>query len=402
MKTIQYLVVLGAVLICAAGNAKTNLADKRILYLNSYHNGYEWSDAIFKGIRSVLPKEIQNLNFQVEYLDTKHYKNPAMLDTVYTFLKDKYRDSRFDVVITSDNAAFEFALAHRQDLFPQVPIVFCGLNDFHPEMIQDKENITGIAESVDFRSNLAIARRLHPKARQMVVIGNNDITSQAIVKEIKDTIEQDQVEFPISFVSGFPIQELKSGNRSLFKDLPSHTLLYIVPVYEMSQGIFYDAREISRMVCNAANLPVYSSWVFLTGTGIVGGKLVSGVEHGKTAAGVALRILNGERPSDIPVETRGGHDYVFDYRALKQFKVDQDLLPANSRIINQPYNFYRLNRQLFWVIMGSMVILAGMVLLLILNMDQKKRPTWPWRPPKNSCRRFSTAFPTWSSGRTGS
>ncbi|WDP88377.1 MAG: response regulator [Desulfobacter sp.] len=394
MGLFKYVLTIIAVLLFAGSGAMgANLADKRILYLNSYHNGYAWSDGILKGIRLVLPREIQNLNFQVEYLDTKQYSTAAMRETVYNFLKNKYRDDRFDVVITSDNAAFEFAIAHRKALFAGVPIVFCGLNNYRPEMIQGRKGITGIAESVDFSSNLEIARKLHPNARQMMVIGNNSVTSEAIIREIKETIEKDKIDFPISFITGFRIEELIAGKRSYFNDLPPDTLIYTVPGYEESNGIFYGSEEICRMVCNAVNLPVYSSWVFLAGTGIVGGKLASGVEHGKTAAGVALRILNGENPDTIPVKTRGGHAYVFDYQVLKRFKVDTSLLPENSRLINQPYNFYRLNRQLFWGIIGVMAVLAGLVLLLVLNMDQKKKANLAMEASKKQLRLIFDSIP---------
>jgi hypothetical protein len=46
---------------CTAAQEATGRRSQRILYLNSYNNGYAWSDNILEGIRSVLPKESQTV-----------------------------------------------------------------------------------------------------------------------------------------------------------------------------------------------------------------------------------------------------------------------------------------------------------------------------------------------------
>jgi two-component system cell cycle sensor histidine kinase/response regulator CckA len=53
-----------------------SLADrekKTVLYLNSYHNGYHWSDGLLEGIRTVLNKSSYKVDLQIEYMDTKKY-----------------------------------------------------------------------------------------------------------------------------------------------------------------------------------------------------------------------------------------------------------------------------------------------------------------------------------------
>lgn len=367
-----------------AGNAP--LQSRRILYLNSYQSGYAWSDGILNGMRSELSKKIENLDLQVEFMDSKKYYGQKILEMLHGYYQYKFKDVRFDVVITSDNSAFEFALKYRDSLFPGVPIVFCGLNNYNPAMLGGQKGITGIEESVDFEENLEIARRLHPNATQMVVIGNRTVTSLAIIREIKETIKEKAIDFKVSFISGFKTSHLQAGKKSFLEDIPKDSLIYIVPTHEATGEKFYTPEDISRMVCKATSLPVYSSWVFLTGTGIVGGKLASGFEHGKTAGSVAARILNGENPDAIPVVTGGGHTYVFDHNVLTRFNIKKERLPGASVIINEPYNFYKLNRQIFWVIIASVIILSAMVILLVFNMVQKRMANFAMRESKKKLR----------------
>ncbi|MCP4117474.1 MAG: response regulator [Desulfobacteraceae bacterium] len=363
-----------------AGNPQSQ--SRRILYLNSYQNGYAWSDGILNGIRSELSKTVDSLDLQVEFMDSKKYYGQKMLEVLHGYYKYKFRNDHFEVVITSDNSAFDFALKYRDSLFPGVPIVFCGLNNYNPAMLGGQKGITGIEESVDFSENLEIARRLHPNATKMVVIGNQTVTSLAIIREIKETIKEKAIDFKVSFISGFKTTDLQAGKNAFLENIPKDALLYIVPTHELTGKKFYTPEDISRMVCKAASQPVYSSWVFLTGTGIVGGKLASGFEQGKLAGSVAARILNGENPDDIPVVTGGGHTYIFDHNVLTRFRIEKERLPEASVIINEPYNFYKLNRQIFWVIISSVIILSAMVILLVLNMAQKRRANLAMRESK--------------------
>ncbi len=359
---------------CAGAQESAGRRSQRILYLNSYNNGYAWSDNIVEGIRSVLPVESQSLNFQMEYLDAKRYENEQMQTILFDFFKAKFARDRFDVIITSDNNALAFALKYRFRLFAGVPIVFCGINNYTPSMIEGQPAITGIAETVAFKENMDIIRRLHPNARKMVIIGSNSVTSRAIINEIRQTIEQEKIDYAFTFKTGFQLQALKTGTPDYLTGLSRDTLLYIVPGgAEQGDGNLYSIQEIAAMICRATNRPVYSSWEFLMGTGIVGGKLASGLAQGKAAARLALRILDGEDPALIPVKTAEGHAYIFDHNVLKRLGVDMSLLPAGSRIINEPYDFYRLNRGIFWLIISGLFVLACMVVLLGVSMAQKKR-----------------------------
>lgn len=361
----------------AAGPPESNPPERRsqrILYLNSYNNGYAWSDNILEGIRSVLPVESQSLNFQMEYLDAKRYENEQMQTILFNYFNAKFVRDKFDLILTSDNNALDFALRYRPQLFAGAPIVFCGINNYHPSIIEGQRAITGIAETVAFKENMQIIRRLHPHARKMIIIGSNSVTSRAIIKEIRQTIEQEKIDFTFIFKTGFKLQMLKTGTPDYLTGLSRDTVLYIVPGgSEADNGNFYSIQEIAAMICRATDLPVYSSWEFLMGTGIVGGKLASGLEQGKAAARLALRILDGEDPDKIAVKTAEGHSYIFDHNVLKRLGVDISLLPEGSRIINKPYNFYRLNRQIFWLIISGLFILAFMVVLLAISMVQKKR-----------------------------
>ena len=140
---------------------------KTILYLNSYHHGYQWSDSIHDGIRSTLDSSPYMIDLQVEYLDAKKYNTPPVIQGLLEIFQKKFANERFDVVIVSDDDALNFALHFRPTLFPGVPIVFCGVNDLSDEEMA-KGSLTGVVESFDLVGTVDVALKLHPEKRRCI------------------------------------------------------------------------------------------------------------------------------------------------------------------------------------------------------------------------------------------
>ena len=103
---------------------------ENILILNSYHPGYKWTDDVTRGILDGLQSMKDASKFYIEYMGTKWANSPPYFDSLVTTYREKYRDIRFSVIFVTDNDAFEFVLAHRNSIFGNVPVVFCGVNWF--------------------------------------------------------------------------------------------------------------------------------------------------------------------------------------------------------------------------------------------------------------------------------
>ena len=119
-----------------------------ILVLNSYHQGYSWTDGEVAGIRSVLG-DASTVQLSVEYLDWRRFPTQQNHDQIEKLLQTRYSVNRPDVLIVTDNPALDFALDHRSSLFADMSIVFCGINDYQASVLRKDKNITGVAEEID-------------------------------------------------------------------------------------------------------------------------------------------------------------------------------------------------------------------------------------------------------------
>jgi PAS domain S-box-containing protein len=368
MRTLKFLFFVFCLvfLLPQAGNAEK--VKKNVLYLNSYHHGYQWSDSIHDGIRSVLEESEYKIDLQVEYMDAKKYNYDDVTGMLLRLYKEKFDGERFDVVLVSDNDAFSFVRHYRDILFPGVPLVFCGVNDIKDSEL-DQGNMTGVVENFDLVLTLDVAIKLHPDKRRMVVVGDESTAGLAIKQQVEDGVRLYRDRLEVEYWTHMSLGDMLDRVELL----PSDTFLFFIPYYQPLEGKFYTAEEVMEAIYAHSNVPIYTAWEFLLGHGAVGGRLLSGFKHGQSAASMVLQILGGKSAGDIPVYREPTGQYSFDYNVMKRLNINETLLPEGSSIINAPKAFYELSKELFWTIMTSFaLLLVAMVFLIVAMLERRK------------------------------
>ena len=363
--------LMAAALVLLAVGPSPAWADppKRVLVLNSYHQGYEWTDDQTRGALAALGAPTKEIEIHLEYMGTKWVSDPRYFEQLRQSYRYKFAKLRFDAIIATDNDAFNFLRDHRDEVFGKVPTVFSGVNDLQPEELAGHDLFTGVNEVADFRSGLDLALRLHPGTRRIAVITDTSISGRKIKAQFMEATPayRDRVEF--EYLGDIEMGKLLERVASLPPDALVFHLLY----FNDGTGKAFTNRESAALVSGAARVPVHGSWDFNLGWGIIGGKLLYGYGMGAVAGEMTLRVLHGQRIQDIPVVMTSPTLFMFDHRQLERFGIPRSALPAGSVIINEPPSFYAINKRLLWG--GSLVMasLAAVVALLLRIIAQRRR-----------------------------
>lgn len=169
-KSVIKIVIRCIVFLCLI-SAHAQAADHKVLLLNSYHKGFPWTDNIVAGVESVLRPDDQHVELVVEYLDTKTMGfKQEYREILYELFKYKYQDHDFDLVISSDDNAFNFLKEFHEDLFPGAAVVFCGLNNPDAPLTVSQEIFTGVLETTAPQETIDLILRLHPETEKIVLI----------------------------------------------------------------------------------------------------------------------------------------------------------------------------------------------------------------------------------------
>lgn len=338
----------------------------KVLVLHSYHQGLEWSDSISNGIIEAFGTK-ENYELQFEYLDLKRNHGTTYYDQLIDLFVQKSRDIEYAGVVVADNAALSFVQDYGEMLYGDIPVVFCGINNFSDELIAN-DHMTGIAETVDHRDNVELMMALHPKAKEILIINDDTLTGMSILKELEPVLEdyKDQIQFNI--LETFNFDTLQEELAKLDEETP----IYLLVVNRDSEGRFVSYYDGINLVYQNTENPIYGAWDFYLGKGIIGGKITSGYDHGYQAGKMMLSILNGQDPTTMPVVTEHFNTYQFDYIELEKHGIPQSSLPEYSLVMNKPLSHFQTYRNHYIGASVLILCLAGVYIMYGFNRKWEK------------------------------
>ncbi len=352
-------------------NQTQEVRGKSVLVLHSYYKGYRWTDEEGRGIDSILIPELGASNVYIEYMDTKRFFGPGALERFPEIYRRKFTAHHFDVIVATDNNAFDFLRSYRDELFPGIPVVFCGVNYFKEGDLQGHRLFTGVSEEADVKDTLDLALRLHPETRNIYVVNEVSETGQTAHNEVVKLIPYYAPRVNFTFLEDYSMPDLLVRLAAL----PENSLVFYSFFSHDRTGRFFEYDQSATAIARASKVPIYGAWDFNLGYGMVGGKLISGFYQGVAAGKIALRVLRGEDPDSIPV-VRFTPDrpnrYMFDYVQLRRFGIPVDSLPAESVIENLPASFFSRHQVGSLVGIGLFLFLIVANSILVLNIRRRK------------------------------
>ena len=347
----------------------TVISKKKLLVLHSYYKGFEWTDMIDQGIGDALQGHGNDVSIYTEYMDLKRFPEYPHINSLRQVYQIKYARTKFDAILCTDDHAFQFLLQFRDELFPGAPVIFCGVNDFHPSMLKGHPGFTGVVEKLDIRGTLDIALRIHPETERVAVIVDTTPTGVGVLKEVRNVAPFFSSKIGFDIYDDIKMSDLLQTVGHFTKG----TLVLLLNFNRDSIGNNFSHWETVGLLYTVSPVPIYSVWDFFTGRGIVGGVITSGNDQGRAAGRQALRILQGEKIADVPIIMEVPGRILFDYEQMKRFGIKQEEIPADSVVINLPGTFYRINKTLIWTLGGLLVFLSITTIVLILSIVQRKR-----------------------------
>lgn len=343
---------------------------ENILVLHSYSQDFVWTRSQQEGIDAVFGPLAAAYDVQIEYLDAVHYPELLQDPRLLNVLRAKYLNRQFKIVLTSDNAAFSFARTHRAELFPGVPIIFMGVNGYTDALLQGEKAITGVAEDTDLAGTLKVLLQLLPRTKRIVFPGmTDDITYHAI----RTTITRELTALPPEIKTEFPEYPDVDAALDALRKLPPDAAIVIMTNMRTRNGQGISSQRVVELVSAAAPVPVFTNWDFTVGHGALGGSVISGVEQGRQAAEIAVRVLRGELPESIPVRRGAGQTLLFDYRQLTRFDIPASRLPPGSMVLFAPERILHISRETAWAVGISFVLLLGVTVSLVLSVRRRRR-----------------------------
>lgn len=339
---------------------------RNVLILNSYHQGFKWTDEQTAGIIAACSAQRGSVRFYIEHMGSKWAYSETYFSRLEELYRLKYASTHFDVIAATDNDAYNFLVARRDELFGSVPVVFCGVNWVNPQNIPSERGFTGVNEDADIEANFNLMIRLHPETSDIYVVVDETTTGRIVQSRIQNLSLRYDPRVRIHLLQYVTMSEIEATVSGLSRG----SLVFLTIFQKDAAGENYEFSDCRR-IADASAVPVYGLWDFYLGYGIIGGMLTSGAAQGEAAGALVRRILDGESASAIPVILKSPNRFRFDHQALMRFGLSVHSLPAGSDILNQPSPFYSFSKKTVWAAILFLVVLSVFIIVSYVNIHRR-------------------------------
>jgi signal transduction histidine kinase/ABC-type uncharacterized transport system substrate-binding protein len=312
--------------------------------------------------RSPRPLDIHDISFDV----LRYQGRPQEEGPFVEYLRALFSERKVDLVVPIGVPAATFLQRHRSLLFSTVPMLIVGAADGRIPDATLTPIDTAVATLIDIPSEIENILRLRPDTKDIVILGGQSPADQYWLSELRRHVRPFEERVNFVWLDSLPFDEMLRRAAAL----PEHAVIYLFLLSVDARGVPYSEDRALDLVRAVAAVPICGIGDYQVGRGIVGGPVVQSDAIGGRAAGVALRILGGEAPSEIkipPVEFSS----TYDWRELRRWGMAESLLPAGSVVRFREPGVWEQYRWL--ILLAAAAIVAQALLIAGLFYQRRQR-----------------------------
>ncbi len=341
--------------------------ERRILMLHAYNFMHKAASLVGASARErLLERSRDKLVIDADFLDLIRNATPEKQEEMARHLAAKYRGLPLDLVMTVGGEAFPFLLKYRHIIAPGVPAVFASVSRANYAAQNAPRDVTGIIIELDLAKTISLAERLQPKATDLYLVAGSapiDRRWQGVARKV---VQAWAGKYRVHELFELPIERLLAEVAAL----PPDAIVVMLTVFVDGTGKSVVPGEVGQAVARASPAPVYSSYTESLGRGILGGYSETFEDHGIAAADLALKILDGADPADLPPRSSPLQAYRVDVNALRRWNLSESDLPAGTAVLFREPSLWQRHRS---IVLGTLLVIAVLLALVALLLLQRHR-----------------------------
>ena len=304
-----------------------------------------------------------------EFVDSKLQSRLKHDREFINYIERKYQRTSIDLIMVVDEPSLQLILQHHDRAFPEVPVVFLGIDRQRQELF-DTPWLTGVIQ------NNTVVDTVFEATKQMwsssIIIINGTTDKRANLGQIEKLKNIDGKPLHIEVIDDLAIEHIKAR----LDKYPDHVPILILGQLRQNHysSDLVDKSEDSDIIQQQIPNPVYTDNAIRIGKGVVGGKVSDVDYHVRQAVTLGQEILNGARPDEVGPISTGKSRWIFDYRQLLKYNIKLDLLPEDSELLYVEQPIY-LQYQTLIVVVASILFACLIAIVLLIEKARKRELT---------------------------
>jgi len=268
---------------------------KKVLVVHSYDRNFAWTADIDAALQRIFAKH--KILVRTIFLDANIHRDKAELTAAGQAAAEVLREFEPDVVVTSDDDAQRYFAARFAGNSSAPAFVFCGVNQNPAQYGYPALNVTGVVEKLAWSESIELLRRMRPDIRRIIVVLDTRPSSLAGATQMRLSTPGDiEAEWVV-------VDTFDKWRQIILSSGAAHDAIAILTYHNLldANGEPVPDSEVMRWTAKYTAIPSLGFFDYTVADGALCGVIQTGFEHGTLAAGMALRILGGTLPADIPI-----------------------------------------------------------------------------------------------------
>jgi signal transduction histidine kinase len=368
-------------LACAAQAAEP----KRILLLHSFGRDFSPWNEYAKQVRAELHQKIaEPIDIFEHSLASARFSDGVREEPFAVYLRSLFESRKLDLAVTIGAPAAVFFHRYHQQISSTTPAIFMGLEQRRVPRILASNEIA-VSSEIDFSGAIRNILHILPKTKNVAVVIGSSPLEKFWLERLREDFRPlaDRVAF--SWFNELSFQDMLARSATL----PPNSAIFFVVLSVDAAGVAHEESKAVERLSAVANAPMFAWNDVYHGKGIVGGPLTPASEAAQKAAGVAVRLLNGEAPTNTMAETIRFGTPKFDWREMQRWNISEADLPQGSVV---EFRTPTIAEQYKWYIISAVVLLliqATIITVLLINQRRLERERVVRQRAERAAREFS-------------
>ena len=318
-------------------HAETETGARQVLIIHSLGRDYP----PFEGVASTFDNHlVQVFDEPVEMLNASlelsRFDGPGLEDPLLQYLRAVYPNRHPDLVVPIGAQAGLFYARHRDELFPESPVLLLAPDRRRVQEIMEP-GVAVVGMDLDTSILIENVLGLLPETQDIyLVTGVSPMSGFWRQAFWQEWAAYDQL--TIHDLSAQSVAE----TAEQVANLPPQSAVIIAVMTRDAAGVPHESGTALKAIRARSNAPVFGYLPAQMGNGIVGGSLLPTPEVGRLGAETAARILAGESPDNIaPIFLPFGQP-MYDWREIKAWDIPHH--PVSGTVVMGRASHGRVDR----------------------------------------------------------
>lgn len=354
-------------------NSQQSQETKNILILFSFSSDGPAYRRVLDGIMYELRNEFgDSYTLHTEYLQIEQYPPENYPKKRFDSYNEKYRDIKLDLLICVGVNAIPPVKNFADSYLLNLPTVSVDLDfsnygynaDLH---LNDHTAVLGLKFNIE--KTLSTALSLFPGTSSIYFVSGTSTLDKFLTSITK--ITSDKIDSNI--VSTYATDLSMDETLSLVHNLAKNSIIFVPYFTTDTKLVRYHNTEAIRLMSREAKSPIFHLSDLGIGDGSLGGYVMSFAKVGSLVGKVAIKVLNGTDPNSIKISESDYYEYLFDWRELKRWNLENsDLIPVGSTILFEEINYFDKYKWIGGIVLLFLLLQSLLIAnLMRLNKNQK-------------------------------